>query len=329
MKNLLTKFNNTTPGYAIKILKKNEIIFEQCIGLANLNKRTPITSETAFRTASLTKQFTAMAIMLLCEKRLLDFDDPLEKFFSDFPAYENKITVRQLLTHTSGIPDHEKPLYRKIKPGEKPTIYDALAVLKKQKTLLFPAGSQSLYSNAGYVLLALIIEKVSGKKYATFLEENIFTPLKLKNTKVLDETIPAIKNRAIGYKKTKNTWEVYDYDPLNYIVGDEGIYSSIDDLVQWYKGWTSNILISDKTLIKALNPAIFSNRKNGEYGFSWKIEKWKENKVLYQTGTWVGFANIVCLIPKKKITFIFLSNTNAFSQKQRISLTKKMISEIN
>lgn len=326
---LFSIFSNSTPGCSLVVAQKGEIILEKNYGLANLERNIPITSNTAFRLASLTKPFTAMAIMILKERKLLNFDDNLEIFFPEFPNYGKEITIRQLLTHTSGLPDHEQPLYRKIKPGEEPTIYDSLEVLKQENKLLFPSGTQYTYSDAGFVVLALIIEKVTSQRYADFLKENIFKPLNFKNTIVLDETKPEIKNRAYGYKCVESKYELFDYNPLNYVVGDEGIYSSTLDLIKWRKAWRSDILVNENTLREAYAPQILFDGTNGECGFSWFIRKIGKKNIVFHDGYWVGFNNIMLTDIKTDTTVILLSNTTCFpTEAARITIAMNILREV-
>lgn len=326
----LLEFTDTTPGYALGIVKDNTLVLEKYVGLADVDCKIPISPTTAFRLASNTKPFTAMAIMLLKEKESLSFDDKLSKFFPDFPAYGKNITIRQLLSHTSGIPDHEKPLYKKIKPGEEPTIYDSLAVLKQQKITFFPPGSKYLYSDAGFIVLALIIEKVSGKRYAEFLQNEIFNPLKMKSTYVLDETKPKIPSRALGYKKLPDNYELFDYDALNYIVGDEGIYSTVRDLARWQAAWNSEVLVKKTTLDEALTQQQCTGTKKSPCGFSWFIKERNDGKRIFHDGIWVGFTNVFLMIPSKRLTIIMLSNTRNFpSTKSRVAIATNLIKELN
>lgn len=319
---LFQEFTDETPGCIVCVVKNEKVILTSTYGLANLETKSAITSNTAFRLASLTKPFTAMAIMLLKEKKLFSFDDRLTDFFPDFPAYGKEITVRHLLNHTSGMPDHEMPLYKKISKGFEPTIYDVLAILQEQKSAFFKPGSKYLYSDAGYVVLALIIEKVSGYKYSRFLTDNIFQKLGMENTVVLDETKPTVKNKAVGYKKIRDKYQVYDYDPLNYIVGDEGIYSTITDLVKWRKAWCSEILVSKKTLNEALRIPRLANSA-GRCCFSWFI---KGKKILFQDGIWVGFSNIMLTLTHKETTAIILSNTSQYSDEiKRVDIALKVL----
>jgi CubicO group peptidase (beta-lactamase class C family) len=377
---LINSLSRLEPGFAAVMLKDNQIVWRKCVGLADLNKKIPITPITNFRLASLSKQFTAMTVMILVQRRKLNLEDKLTDFFSDYPAYGNQVTVRQLLSHTAGIPDHEKPLYklmnlfqkslraspsdgrsaaissldldchvanapRNDRGNSEPTIYEALEVLKNQPTPLFPPGSRYLYSDAGYVLLALIIEKVSGLSYRDFLKQNIFSPLKMVDSDVMDQTKPLVKNRALGYRTRKKiatssrrhvgtprndneTFEELDYDPLNYIVGDEGVYSSIEDMAKWSQAWDEEILVSRKSLTEAMAPELLTNGKFGRAGFSWLIGKnlnrfrLKDGmtRAVYQDGSWVGFRNIILKIPTKKLTVIILSNrADLDTERQRIS----------
>lgn len=323
--NLFPKFSATTPGCAIGVVQDGKLVFKWNVGLAGVEKKRPITSLTQFRLASLTKPFTAMAIMLLKEKEELRFEDTLDMFFPNFPHYGKKITIRQLLTHTSGMPDHEQPLYKTLKKDEEPTLFDALRVLLCEQETLITPGSNYLYSDAGYVVLAIIIEKVTGRNYRDFLAENIFVPLKMENTLVVDETKPDIKNRAYGYQKKANTFIAYDYDPLNYIVGDEGIYSTVEDLAKWWPAWTTEILVNKNTLKQALQRQKLANGSLGRCGFSWFVDE----QFVFHDGFWVGFNNIILTNLETNTTVILLSNTTEFpTEEKRITIALRILNNI-
>jgi len=362
--------SENSPGYAMAVIKNGKIVLMETDGLADLDKKIPITTKTAFRLASLSKQFTAMAAMILAERKKLILENKLADFFPDYPGYGNKVTIRQLLTHTGGIPDHEKPLYQLIKRGKnicgydrgsryfithdresrysEPTIYEALEVLKNQPTPLFPPGSRYQYSDAGYVLLALIIEKVAGLSYRNFLKRNIFSPLSMSGSDVFDQTKPKVKNRATGYKTTNSIirtsgrcrdnrddskgvtrkFEILDYDPLNFIVGDEGVYSTIEDMIKWSRAWEEEILVSRKSLAEAMTPAKLISGNFGKAGVSWLFGndlnrfrlKAGMTNIVYQDGAWVGFRNIILKIPAGKLTVIILSNrTDLDTETKRVS----------
>src|SRR5690242_17229394 len=182
---LMTPWTGTdTPGAAVLVIRNGKVVHSKGYGMASLDRHRPITPGTSFLLASVTKQFTAMAIMILSEEGKLSYDDTLASFFPEFPAYARKITVRNLLNHTAGFPEYdtllvEAGLVRKSDygiarnlraDGFEPTVHDVLGILSAQKEPLFAAGEKYKYSNSGYVLLALIVEKVSGQRFATFLE---------------------------------------------------------------------------------------------------------------------------------------------------------------
>ena len=292
-----TNFNSCSPGMAVLVRKKSKAIYQKCFGMANLAKQIPITPETNFRLASLTKPFTAMAITFLKDKNQLNYEDCLNKFFPDFPKYGKITTIKQLLTHTAGFPDHEQILYQTIKNGYLPSINDALEVFKQGQPLFKP-GSRYQYSDAGYVMLALIIEKVSGQKYSNYLKTNILKPLGMKTTLVIDNPKIEIPNRAFGYLKDENSWTLYDFDQLNYIIGDEGIYSSLNDL----------------SLLKPTN------------SLGWLTPKIDGKTVLYHDGFWLGFRNFMLYLPKDNVSIILLSNNTEWnSDQKRWRLAKKLL----
>ncbi|MBI5356890.1 beta-lactamase family protein [Candidatus Collierbacteria bacterium] len=374
---MATTNSENSPGYAMAVVKDGKTVLTKTAGLADLDNKVSITAKTAFRLASLSKQFTAMAVMILVERKKLSLKNKLMDFFPNYPGYGNKVTVRQLLTHTAGIPDHEKPLYKLMSLFQKslraspsdwrsvaissldldchvsldyardprndggnsePTIYDALKVLKNQPAPLFSPGSRYQYSDAGYVLLALIIEKVSGVSYRDFLNRNIFSSLTMNSSDVLDQTKPKIKNRALGYKRMRllrparsgarndrEGYENFDYDPLNYIVGDEGVYSSLEDMIKWNLAWKEEILVSRRSLAEAMRPAKLTGGNFGKAGFSWLMGEFNGDKIVYQDGAWVGFRNIIFKIPAQKLTVIILSNrTGLDTERQRVSLASQL-----
>lgn len=308
--NLITIFQKNTPGYSFLLTKNNKVLVKGALGLANLKNKIKNTTKTNFRLCSLTKPFTAFAILLLVEKKYLSLENTLPKYFSDAPSFWKKITIKNLLTHTSGLPDYEIILAQGKKQNN--NLYfdnnDALRVLFRLDKPLFLPGQKAKYSESGFVLLALIIEKISGKTYAEFLRNEIFLPLNMKSTFVLDKPDGIIPNRAIGYQKIKNEFRVFDEDPLNYVLGNEGIYSSVEDLWSWDKVWQQNNLISYQRIKKAMTPYMLTNGLKGKYGYSWLIGKYKNKKIVYHDGEWVGFRGIILKIPQEKITVVVLSN---------------------
>ena len=177
---MFSEFTSETPGASVLVMQNNKIIFKKGYGLANLEKKNPIKPKSNFRLASITKQFTAFSIMLLENEGKLSFEDKLIKFFQDFPSYGDEITIRQILQHASGLLAYEDNVDDTVTVQLKDK--DVLKILIKQDSTYFKPGTQHRYSNSGYALLALIVEKLSGKTFAEFLKERIFTPLGMTNS---------------------------------------------------------------------------------------------------------------------------------------------------
>src|SRR6516164_7442326 len=248
-----------SPGLAVVVLKNGKTVFQRGYGLANLETGTVNTPLTDFRLASFTKQFTATCIMLLVDDGKLSYDDTLTKIFPGFPAYGSAITVRMLLTHTSGLKDYED-IYSAQFPGiddrKIPQIKDAqiLAMMKQQTSTDFPPGSQWRYSNTGYAMLAMIVEKVSGKEFGTFLHDRIFTPLGMKNTFAYEKGKNEVPNRAFGYTNKDGRWIEADQSSTSAVLGDGGIYSNVEDLARWGQALHEHALLSASEMQAAFTP---------------------------------------------------------------------------
>ena len=199
---------------------------------------TGLTAQTNFRLASCTKQFTATAVMLLVHDGKLHYEDRLTDVFPDFPAYGKSITIRNLLNHTSGLLDYED-LMAKPAPGtppeQIPQIKDAgvLALLKQQTTTKFPPGTHWDYSNSGYAVLAMVVEKVSGQSFGDFLHDRIFAPLDMKQTVAYEKGKNTVISRAFGHTHEGGAWHEQDQSPTSAVLGDGGVYSSLGDLAKW------------------------------------------------------------------------------------------------
>ena len=232
--------SSNAPGAAVLVVRNGRVAFRQGYGVTDLRTRTKIDAHTNFRLASFTKQFTAACIMLLAHDGKLHYDDHLTDFFPEFPEYGKSITVRNLLNHTSGLPDYGDLLmkqYPNTPPEQVPQILDAgvLKLLEQQTSGEFPAGTKWEYSNSGYAVLAMIVEKVSGEPFGEFLHERIFAPLKMTNTVAYEKGKNEVPHRAYGHSriddKVKDSgFHETDQSPTSAVLGDGGIYSSLDDL---------------------------------------------------------------------------------------------------
>jgi CubicO group peptidase (beta-lactamase class C family) len=310
----------TAPGAAVLVVHRGRVAFRRGYGVTDLRALHKINEHTDFRLASFTKQFTAAAIMLLARDGKVSYDDPLTHFFPEFPAYGNSITVRNLLNHTSGFVDYEDLLSKQYPktPEEKiPQIHDAgvLKLLEQQTSVKFPAGTKWEYSNSGYAVLAMIVEKVSGKPFGQFLQERIFTPLKMKNTLAYEKGKNEVPRRAYGHTRKDNSWHETDQSSTSAVLGDGGIYSSLDDLAKWDRALRLHTLLSEAEMQPALTPVKPTDgpAKSPEgaivsYGFGWFLDPYQGHPRMSHNGDTIGFLTTIQRFPDDQLTIIILAD---------------------
>jgi CubicO group peptidase (beta-lactamase class C family) len=288
------------------VIRDGKVIFAKAYGLANLEERIACGTNTNFRLASVTKQFTAMAIMILAERKKLSLDETLTDFFPEFPPYGKSITVRQLLTHTGGLADYEDLIP---KGTEIPVLdRDVLRLLMRQRQGAFPPGLKHRYSNSGYSLLALIVEARSGQTFAHFLKANIFEPLKMTQTLAYEQGASVVANRAFGYSPEGKKFKRTDQSLTSSVLGDGGIYSSVADLYHWDQALYTEKLVSQKMLRLAFTPATDTEYPNTGYGFGWFVGAYHGLKELWHSGNSIGFSTRIARFPGKRFTVIILTN---------------------
>jgi CubicO group peptidase (beta-lactamase class C family) len=330
---LLAKWtHNDEPGIAAMLIRNGRIEYRKGFGLADLDARTPITPNTQFLLASVTKQFTAMAIMILAERGKLRFDDPLNAYCPEFPAYARTITIRNLLNHTAGLTQYQQLLVGKVgenyfrssksPPAEHEfTAAEALQALSRQKTLRFTPGEKFEYSDSAYVVLGQIIERVTGERYAEFLKETIFDPLGMQDTLVVDERKQKVPRLALAYEKRKGQWQDITYTPENHIYGEDNVISTIDDLYKWDQALYTERLVRRSTLEMAFTPGRTNNGKPivtfidlldgpNSYGFGWFISSLDGDKVVEHSGGWSGYDTDILRVPSRRVTAIVLTNSS-------------------
>ena len=296
------------PGASAVVVKGGSVVYRKSFGFARLDENRMVTPETNFRLASLTKQFTAMAVLILVNDAKLKLQDPLTKFFPDFPHYGSGITVRHLLAHTSGIMDYESLL-----PDTQKTQVldgDVLRMLSDVDTVYFAPGDQYRYSNSGYALLAPIVEKVSGQSFAEFLKQRIFNPLGMKGSVAFEEGISTVSNRAFGYSRTDTGWVLTDQSSTSAVLGDGGIYTSIKDLLLWDQSLTAGYLVPLYLMRQGWTPAVLNDGSEVNYGFGWNLDLSGRYPRHSHTGTTLGFRNIIVRYPVQHLTIIILTNRN-------------------
>jgi len=301
------------PGASVLVMFHGKVVFKRGYGISNMNTGEKITSATNFRLASITKQFTAMSILILEERGLLNLNDKINKYFPDFPVYGKEISLRNLLTHSAGLVDYEDFM-----PATQSTQLhdmDCLQLMFSTDSLYFPAGTEYKYSNTGYALLALIVEKVSHQSFASFLASNIFKPLKMKATVAHEEGKSVVLNRAYGHSLENGIWKLTDQSLTSAVLGDGGIYSNVEDLSKWIIALYRHPLIGISKQKEAFSKATLKNGKQIDYGFGWHVEDYNGVPHPFHDGSSIGFRNSILLFPNNELMVVILTNRNEHDPK--------------
>ena len=311
--------SDRTPGAAVLVLEDGRVAFERGIGVADLRTMRPIDERTNFRLASVTKQFTVAAVCLLVRGGGLRYDDPLTSVFPEFPAYGRDITIRHLLQHTSGLPDYENlmaPADPSV-PVEEAQITDAgvLALLERQTAGKFPPGTRWEYSNSGYVVLGLVVGKVSGLPFGRFLRDRIFAPLKMNGTVAYERGTNEVPMRAYGHSFESGKWRETDQSPTSATLGDGGVYSSLRDMARWDAALREHSLLNAAEWELAVTPAVAPASPPAEpdgtpaaYGFGWFLNPWKGHARAWHYGETVGFRTAIERFVEDRVTVVVLCN---------------------
>ena len=311
--------STNAPGCAVLVSKKGKPILERAYGVTDLTTPALIDDHTNFRLASVSKQFTAMAIMLLVHDGKLRYEDRLSDIFPDFPEYGKAITIRNLLNHTSGLLDYEDLMAAPdpTKPVEEIQIQDrgVLELLKQQKTTKFAPGTKWDYSNSGYVVLGLVVAKVSGRTFDEFLHDRIFAPLKMNGTVAYIRGKNEVSHRAFGHTRVSSGWQKNDQSPTSATLGDGGVYSSITDLAKWDRALNEHTLLSKHEMNEAMTPVkVGDNSVRGpdgspaQYGFGWFLNPYNGHQRVWHYGETAGFRTNIQRFTKEGVTVVVLCN---------------------
>jgi len=300
------------PGCAVGVVRDGRLVYKRGFGMANLDYDIPNTSSTLFNLASMSKQFTAMSIALLVQQGKLSLDDDIRKYLPEMPKYDETITIRHLIHHTSGIRDYEALIFFGGHGNDNAHSPKAiLNMLARQKNITFKPGSKYQYSNSGYFLLGIIVERVSRKSLRAFAEENIFKPLGMKNTLFSDNRFEVVKNRAQGYRIGPDK-SIRARSSLNDLVGDSGVLSTVEDLYLWDQNFYEP-KVGNKELIELITtPGTFNNGEKMNYAFGfWRVE-YRGLPVIEHSGNiQSGYRAKIFSFPEQKFTVIALSNNAA------------------
>jgi CubicO group peptidase (beta-lactamase class C family) len=320
------------PGLAVLVRKDGRTLIEKGYGVRDLRTNAKIDQHTNFRLASFTKQFTAMAVMMLVHDGKLRYDQTLTEIFPDFPPYGKNITIRNLLNHTGGLPDYEDLMdaVEKVKgplwsPEHQIQDAEVLKLLEKETKGKFLPGVSWSYSNSGYVVLGLVVAKASGQSYGDFLHARIFAPLHMDHTIVYQKGKNRVTNRAFGHSKEDGTLKETDQSSTSATLGDGGIYSNLDDLAKWDDALRNHTLLSAEAMAPALVPAKLANGsptlwptapnddnlhpgKPVSYGFGWFLDPYWGIPRMWHTGSTMGFRTVIERFTKDNLTIIILCN---------------------
>jgi CubicO group peptidase (beta-lactamase class C family) len=315
-----------SPGMAVLVRDHGRTIFQRGYGIRDLRTSTSIDAQTDFRLASFTKQFTAMATMLLIHDGKLKYDQKLTDLFPDFPNYGRAVTVRHLLTHTGGLPDYED-LMEGPQWSAAHQIQDreALELLGRQTAGKFAPGTSWSYSNSGYVVLGLIVAKVSGEPFGRFLHDRIFEPLHMSGTLMYAKGENEVPNRAYGHAKRAGGFVETDQSSTSATQGDGGVYSNLADLAKWDEALGKRTLLSEEEMSAALTPVKLASGslakwplapdgdnlapgKPVSYGFGWFLDPYKGHARMWHSGSTTGFRTVIERFPADRVSIVILCN---------------------
>jgi CubicO group peptidase (beta-lactamase class C family) len=296
------------PGASVIVIANGKVLFKKSYGLANVESKIAATPNTNYRLASVSKQFTAMAIMILADRKKLSYDDTLASFFPGFPDYGKQIKIRHLLNHSSGLIAYEDVM------DDNATVplsdQDVLELMKRQDHTHFPPGSSYRYSNGGYVLLGLIVEKVSGIPFPEFLRQNIFAPLGMNHTVFYPrEGLSDEAHRAYGYSQRDGAFVRTDQSLTSSTRGDGAIYSSVVDLYKWDQALHKGRLVKPATLQEAFTAGAKVDDDTG-YGFGWFIQNRRGSKTVWHSGNTIGCSQFIRRYLDRNFTIIVQANRN-------------------
>ena len=298
-----------TPGCAVGVIQKGSLVLNRGYGMADLEHDTPIGSDTRFYLASISKQFTAMSLVLLEQDGRLSLDDSIQKWVPEVPSFGQTITLRHLLHHTSGLRDYFTLLAVSGWPTDGPLNESQfLALVRRQKSLNFTPGKEFLYSNTGYVLLSIVVKRASGKSLRDFAAERIFKPLGMTQTEFRDDHTSLIPRRALGYQPTASTYRISQ--PEFDVVGDGGAYSTIEDLAKWDANFQSARVGGKRAITMLQTPGTLNDGQPIPYALAVSTGEFHGLKTFSHGGSYGGYRSMLLRVPEKRLSVITLCNTS-------------------
>jgi len=291
------------PGLSLAVIKNGQIILAKGYGFANVEHQVSVKPETVFQSGSIGKQFVATAVMMLVEEGKLSLDDKISKYFTDTPENWKDITLRHLLSHTSGMGDYPNDYDLRRDYTE-----DELVKIIKAQPLGFKPGEKWSYSNLGFITLGILIHKITGKFYGDFLAERIFKPLGMNTARIISEE-DIVQNRAAGYRLVSRELKNQEWvAPLVNTTADGSLYLTILDMAKWDAALDTEKLLKKSSLDQMWMPPALSGGKTSNYGFGWFAGKFHGHRIVYHGGTWQGFKSFIVRFLDDKLTIVFFAN---------------------
>lgn len=315
-------YSSKEPGISVLVAKDRKAIYSKAFGKSNLELNTPLETNSVFQIGSITKQFTAISILMLEEQGKLSVEDKIGKYIPEYAEIGKDITIHHLLNHTSGI-KNRTPVGDKgfiSKTNMSPT---ELIAYFKDEPLEFKPGERFKYSNAGYILLGRIIEIVSGQPYSDFIEQNIFDKIGMKNSSCGDMK-QVIPNLTKGYIIEQNDFVKSDYINLSLAYSAGAILSTTEDLLKWQNALLSNTLLKASSIKQAMTPTLLNSGKRVPYGYGFRFSKLGNSPVIAHTGSTKGFTSIALFLPKEKLYITALTNCNC----KNVNNVAKQVAEL-
>ena len=296
---------------SVLVAKNGKLIFNNEYGYADFKTKTKLNNKSTFQLASVSKQFTATAVLILYEQGLIGLNDPIIEYFPNFP-YEN-ITIKHLLNHTSGLPKYFWLAEHKWEKELPPVNSEMIEMMADfDLPLFFRPGTRFDYSNTGYFVLASLVEKVSGMEYGVFLDKNIFKPLKMKNSFVYRFEKDSIdENQLKGYRLYRRRRYAEISGTVNdAIVGDKNVYSTAEDLLIWMNALNSYKIISETSLYEMYTKGKTKYNRNVPYGYGFRIKNENSEKIIYHNGKWNGFSTSIKQYTDSDLVIVILEHSN-------------------
>jgi D-alanyl-D-alanine carboxypeptidase len=296
------------PGASVMVIRKGAVVYTASLGMADVEREIPIGPRTVFDLASVSKQFTAMLAMILHQEGRLDYDAPVLQYLPELSRFGPTMTVRHLLTHTSGLPDYYDALTRAGAVGAWVSNRQALTFLSGWGEPVFPPGDRFEYSDAGYEMLALVLEKAAGEPFGDLLRLRIFEPLQMKDTRLRDRPDVPVPGRARGYTPLGKEFAPSPENPLDCLVGSGAVNTTLDDLRRWDQALDGGRLVSRETLGEALRPMRLNDGTESDYAFGWFLKRDLGHRRLEHPGSWNGYQAFIVRYPDDGFTVVLLAN---------------------